>query len=589
MLTNRAMQSKNEVRAGKDDRTVIFPLSSETPYRRYRGDEVLIHTADAVDLSFLNSGTAPLLDSHDRWTGLKAQIGVVLRAWLDEKRLYVEVKFSEKSEADAVYRDVLAGIVSNVSVGYDVTEIEPDEVNNRYFVTKWKPMEASFVPIPADQTVGVGRSATLMEGHMTTETKPKLPAAEMPTDMATRGVEIADASREIHALAASHNKRDLAIDFVDEAVRAGTVPSLAAFRGKLRAELPDDVPLVNRDIGLTKKERSSFRLIRLAAAMDGGLPNAARAAAFEIEACEAAAKTAEGETRGYRLPTDIMDNWELRAAVSVGTTPNVQAVDHLAGRFIDALRNASSVLQMGVTTLSGLEGNIEIPGGDVNTQAAWLAAEDANAPESNPTFRKVSLSVKDVAAYTDVTRRMMQQSTIDIEMYARNQLMRSLAEAIDLAGLSGSGAAGVPRGLKNTVGIGSVAFAAVGATPTWGEIVDLETDVAVANALMGNTGYLGSVSMRGYFKQTLKAAGVAGYIMDSNDSGLNGYRYGASNAVSSADLYFGNWSDLLMGLWGSMDLDRDTAAKFLSGGVRLRGIQSVDFAVARVGSFSLGN
>lgn len=586
-MMNRAAQANNQIRKGDGDRTVIFPLSSETPYRRHRGDEVLIHTADAVDLSFLNGGTAPLLDSHDRWTGLKAQIGVILRAWLEDKRLYVEVKFSEKPEADAVYRDVLAGIVSNVSVGYDVTEIEPDEVNNRYFVMKWKPMEASFVPIPADASVGVGRSATLMEGRMTTETKPKLPAAEMPTDLATRGVEIADASREIHALAATHNKRDLAIDFVDEAVRSGAVPSLAAFRGKLRAELPEDVPLVNRDIGLTKKERSSFRLIRLAAAMDGGLPNAARSAAFEIEACEAAAKTAEGETRGYRLPTDIMDNWELRAAVSAGTTPNVQAVDHLAGRFIDALRNASSVLQMGVTTLSGLEGNIEIPGGDVNTQAAWLAAEDANAAESNPTFRKVSLSVKDVAAYTDVTRRMMQQSTIDIEMYARNQLMRSLAEAIDLAGLSGSGAAGIPRGLKNTVGIGSVLFA--GANPTWGEVVDLETDVAVANALMGNTGYLGPVSMRGYFKQTLKAAGVSGYIMDSNDAGLNGYRYGASNAVDAADLYFGNWSDLLMGLWGSMDLDRDTAAKFLSGGVRLRGIQSVDFAVARVGSFSLGN
>lgn len=586
-MMNRAAQATTQIRKGEGDRTVIFPLSSETPYLRSRGYEILVHTDDSVDLSFLNSGSAPLLDSHDRWTGLKAQIGVIIRAWLEDNRIYVEAKFSEKPEADTVYRDVLAGIVSNVSVGYDVMEIQPDDVNNRYFVTKWKPMEASFVPIPADATVGVGRSATLMEGRMTTETKPKLPAAEMPTDLASRGVEIADASREIHALAAVHNKRDLAIEFVDAAVRAGKIPSLAEFRGTIRKELPEDVPLVNRDIGLTKKERDSFRLIRLAAAMEGSVPNAVRAAAFEMEACEAAAKTAEGETRGYRLPTDIMDNWDLRAAISAGGTPNVQSVDHLSGRFIDSLRNASTVLQMGVTTLSGLEGNIEIPGGDTNTQAAWLAAEDAPAAESNPTFRKVSMSVKDVAAYTDITRRMMQQATIDIEMYARNQLMRSLADAIDLAGLSGSGAAGVPRGLKNTVGIGSVVF--VGANPTWGEIVDLETDVAVANALMGNTGYLGSVSMRGYFKQTLKSAGVSGYIMSSNDDGLNGYRYGASNAVDAADLYFGNWSDLLMGLWGSMDLDRDTAAKFLSGGIRLRGIQSVDFAVARVGSFSLGN
>lgn len=577
-----------EARASADDSDVVsFPLSSEEPYDRSRGKEILVHSEGAVDLSFLNSGSAPLLDSHNRYSGLSAQIGVIRKAWIEKKRIYVEVKFSRKASAQEIKQDVLDGIVRNVSVGYEVHKIEVDTEGESYRVTRWKPYEASFVAIPADPTVGVGRSsATQMEGIMPEQNQMPDPNA----DLANRGAdlgEIATASEEIHALAASHNKRDLAVEFIGKAMRAGKTPSLAAFRGVLRADLPDEVPLVNRDIGLSQKEKKQFRLLNLARVMADGTGAEARACAFEVEACEAAAKTAEGETRGYRLPTDIMDAWNVRAPVAVSSNPNVQDVAHLSNRFIDALRNSSTVLQMGVTVLGGLEGNIEIPGGDTNAAAAWLAAEDANAAETVPTFRKVSMAVKDVAAFTDITRRMMQQSTIDIEMYVRNQLVLAMVEAIDLAGLQGSGAAGIPRGLKNTVGIGSVAF--VGANPTWGEIVDLETDVAVANALMGNTAYLGTVSMRGHFKQTLKAAGVSGYIMNSNTDGLNGYRYGASNAVTTGDLFFGNWSDMLMGMWGSLDLDRDTAAKFLSGGVRMRAIQSVDFGVARVGSFSLGN
>lgn len=571
---------------------------------RWGEAEILVHSAAAVDLSFLNSGTAPLLDSHNRHDGLRAVIGVVIRAWIKDKRLWVEARFSNRAAAQEVYHDVLDGVIQNVSVGYDVTEYVRDENSNppSYRVTKWRPKEASFVAIPADATVGMGRSEIAMESPMDPKTLPLpgqppiTPAVVVtgPTP-AERGAEIADASREINALAATHNQRDLADAFIDEAMRAGSVPSLATFRGKLRAVVPSDTPLVNRDIGLTPTESRSFSLVRLAASMAENATDGDRsAAAFEREACEAAARTAEGATRGFRLPTDIMNAWgnplvagQSRAAMGTGGNPNVQSVDHLSDRFIDNLRRASTVLQMGVTMLSGLDGNVEIPGGDVNATALWLASEDANAAETVPTFRKVTMSIKDVAAYTDLTRRMLLQSTIDIEMYVRAQLTRAMVEAIDIAGLEGSGAAGIPRGLKNTVGIGGVTFAA--ANPTWGEIVDLETDVADANALFGNTGYLGTTNMRGHFKKTLKTAGVGGYIMDSNSDGLNGHRYAASTGVTSGDLYFGNWSDMLMGLWGSLDLDRDTSAKFLAGGVRLRAIQSVDFGVARVGSFSLGN
>lgn len=591
-----------EFTRGADGDTFIFPLSSEEPYRRYDGNEILVHTPAAVDLSFLNSGNAPLLDSHNRHDGLEAQLGVVKRAWLDKKRLYVEVRFSRKEHAQEIMQDVVDGIVKNVSVGYTVKKCDQVDEDGNYRVTLWQPTEASFVSIPADTTVGVGRSATVRNTAMPDPITMPDPAALQ----AARGAEMADAQREIFALAATHNQRELADAHVDEAMRTGQVPSLAAFRGKLRAVVPADKPLVNIDIGLTQRQTERFSVLRLAQSMaDGGSRSDA---AFEQEACRAAAeKDPSSKSRGFVLPAELMNSWSNfeidgvrssnpqvreqlgRAAISTGVQTQVIYTEHLADRFIDNLRNASSILQAGVTVLAGLDGNVEIPGGNANAAGAWLAAEAANAAETVPTFRKITLSVKDVAGYTDITRLMLQQSSIDMEAYTRSQLVTGMMEAIDLAGLSGAGAGGVPQGVKGTAGIGSVAYAGVGAIPTWTEIVAFETALASANALRGNPAYIAPASMRGYLKSTPKIAGFPTFLMESNDAGLNGYRFITSNQVAAADMYFGNWSDLLMGMWGSMSLDRDTSALFLSGGVRLRAIQSVDFGVARVGSFVLGN
>jgi HK97 family phage major capsid protein len=425
---------------------------------------------------------------------------------------------------------------------------------------------------------------------------------------AARGAEIADAQREIFALAATHNERELADTFVDTAMRAGTVPSLAAFRGVLRSKLPADKPLVNRDVGLTTRETQRFSLVNLARSfLDGG-----NVASVERAACQAAAEAdPDGAARGgFLLPPEVLNSWNNfeydgqrmsntntrqevarameRVAIGTGVQTQLIFTEHLADRFIDNLRNASSVLRAGVTILAGLDSNVEIPGGNANITAAWLAAEAANAAETVPTFRKITLSVKDLAGYTDMTRRMMMQSSIDIEAYVRNQLTFSMVEQIDLAGLAGAGSGGVPQGLKGTAGIGSVAYAAVGAAPIWAEIVAFETAVATANALRGNPTWIMPASMRGYLKSTEKAASTGIYLMQSNEAGLNGYPVITSNQCLAADMYFGNFADQLMGMWGSLSLDRDLSALFLSGGVRLRAIQSVDFAVQRVGSFCYG-
>ena len=141
-----------------ENRTLEFSAASSAPVSRYDGAESLSMDRASVDLTRLSSA-APLLLGHDQ----TKQIGVVERAWLEDGKLKIRAKFSRSALGEEIMQDVADGIRQNVSVGYIVnsrettrgTKGQPDS----YTVTQWMPTEVSLVPIPADNSVGVGRSA----------------------------------------------------------------------------------------------------------------------------------------------------------------------------------------------------------------------------------------------------------------------------------------------------------------------------------------------------------------------------------------------------------------------------------------------
>lgn len=619
---NRDANDNITVRAGQEPGTIIFPLSSEEPYSRHYWEhgeleEVLRHDTKSIDLSFINSGHAPLLDSHRAHSGLAFQIGVVRKAWIEKKRLYVEVKFSNREDAQAVYKDVIDGVISNVSVGYEIEKYEIDEDAKTFTATRWKPKEASFVPVPADTTVGVGRSANaVIKGDTTMSTAnantvdntPVLPGvgSDTLTDE-QRAEQLTSDINEITALAEKHNMADIARGYVKGCMERGEPVNLALFRGLVASKLPDGTPLVNNDIGLTEKERQSFSILRLMRSLDD---SGYKGAGFEVEASLAAREKMKrtSEHPGMTLPTDLMNDWgrfEMdgvrydqhkdavreyfsRAAMSTALNPNILTTDHLAERFIDNLRNTSAVLGAGATMLDGLSDNVEIPGGDQNIAAAWLASEDADAAESVPTFRKITLTPKDVAVYTDLTRRMLQQSTIAMEAYVRAQQVEGVRIAVDSAALYGSGAAGVPLGIKNVAGIGAVPYGIGITVPSRDNIIDLRTAIANTNRGRGVT-YLGNSNLVGDLQKTKVDAGSGIFLMGDAADRLVGNPFNESNQVTGANLFAGVWQDLLIGMWDGLQIDRSTERKFLSGGVSFRTIGTFDFGVTRVGSFALGD
>src|SRR5690606_30700059 len=115
----------------------------------------------------------------------------------------------------------------------------------------------------------------------------------------------------------------------------------------------------------------------------------------------------------------------------------------------------------------------------------WVSENTAITSESQQTIGQVTLTPKTVGAYTDFSRRLLLQSSMDVEMFVRADLAATLGQMIQSAAINGAGG-GEPTGLLNTVGIGSVAGGTNGLAPTYDHMVDLETAVSVANADVGN-------------------------------------------------------------------------------------------------------
>lgn len=142
-------------------RTLSF--SSEEPVNRFFGREILDHGEGAVDLRRL-SEIGVLLFNHD----MDKVVGRILRAWVENGRGMAEVEFDTDADAEKIFQKVQAGTLKTTSVRYRVDRWEVVEAgrtssDGRFagpcqIARKWTPVEVSVVSVPADPTVGVGRS-----------------------------------------------------------------------------------------------------------------------------------------------------------------------------------------------------------------------------------------------------------------------------------------------------------------------------------------------------------------------------------------------------------------------------------------------
>ena len=585
-LTFRAV----EVEAtDEDDRRVRMSLSSEEPVERNFGMEVLEHTEEAIDMSRIASGNAPLLKDHD----MTKQIGIVEEAYLDraDRKLRAVVRFGKNPLAREVYDDVKDGVVRNVSIGYVIKNMEQRGNDGTVVVNQWIPYEASIVAVPADNVgAGIGRSANFIEP---TEVKEDIKMTEVNTDEIR--LEAAEAAKreftknaqEITALAVKHNKRDLA----DKAIAEGM--SINEFRGVLLDALPEGKPLEQAAgaVEMNAKETREYSFMKAVR----GLVNGSGLNGLEREVSDEIAKRQGREARGFYAPDSF---WTGKRDLTVGTDSAggfLKPTDHLGDQFIDALRNRLVLNQLGTRFMSGLRGDVAIPKLSAGVSAGFVAENGATA-EVNATFAQVTMSPKSLGAFTDVSRLLMIQSDPSVEQIVRDDLLNAIAQKIEDVAIEGAGS-NEPTGILETTGIGSVAIGTNGGNATWGSVVDLIKEIEQDNAAIGDVNFLTNSKVKSHLAQTAKVSSTDS-VMILNDpwTSLYGYNMAVTNNVPSdltkgtgsglSALIAGDFSQLMVGLFSTSDVLVDPYTGGSSGAVRIRVMQEVDVAVRHAQSFA---
>lgn len=599
-LDYRAMHLDDKA-IDEETRTVRVGVSSEEPVKRQFGMEVMDHTKENMNLEFLNSGRAPLLLDHD----MEKQIGVVESVELDEnaRRLRASVRFGKGEQASEVFNDVVDGIRQNISVGYRVDKkVEREDDPEDYYRVATTPMEISIVSIPADQSnlVGVGRSSSeTLKSTIQIKEKDMSEKIDLDAVRAEAAKSASKNAKEIMTLARKHNKADLGEDAIGRGI------DIAEFRGELLDVIGNDKPLDTpvTVIEQSAKEKRTYSLGRMIQAqVTGDWKNAG----YERELSDEITRRTGKQSQGFYVPdfawrSGVMTTAATGAIAGENVTDQFVPTIQRGDLFIEALRAKQVMANLGVTYLGGLTNRVRMP--KIATGAAAGFVEEAgDVSDQSPTDAGVTLQPRTLGAFATMSRLLMLESIPAIEQIVQDDLLRSIADKIEYYAINGSGSSGQPTGILTDGNVNNLDISAGTdvAALTWADITDLvklvEEDNGVVNA--ATLGFLTNPKVKAKMANTVKVA-TTDSVMLLNDpwNAIYGYKAEFTNNVPSdldpgdggsdaSAMIFGDFSQLMVGLFGAPSIIVDPYSGSKSGDVQISVMQEVDVALRNAISFA---
>lgn len=616
-MNARAVEPGGEADSGP--MTYDISISSESEVSRWFGIEVLSHDARAVDMTRLENGAAVLVDHGGD------QVGVVESARLEGGVLRGTIRFSQNARGQEVERDVRDGIRRNVSVGYFVNEakrIDVREGTDVWQVTRWQPAEVSIVSVPADYTVGVGRSddagarfpVLLEDGVAVEEDEMKKvrnqdgAVIEVHDDDPRQAINVSDnrgaRNAEVVAVCAANG---LGAEAVEEFTREGgewanrSVADVAvevAKRRKTTGNLPPsaealglgDIP--QRDLAGYSYHRAIQQTVR---AMEN--PHNAKFDGVEAEVhrhLEANWPKDMPRRGGFLAP--------MRTRTLTGTigSKGPEVVAQQPGEMIELLRARATVLASGARLLTGLTGPVGFPRMTGAATVSWVPENPASdTAAGSPSLGIALLSPHTMQGVVPFTRQLAMQSSVDIEAWVRDELATGHGLAIDKAALHGKGVNGEPVGLYSAQNVNSKDFSST--FPDIAGLMEMVTAVADNNGDFGTMRWLSSVILAGRLRVTQEFASTSGSTLwqgNLREGTMLGYGATSTTQASkvmsanaetggtSQALLFGNWADLLIGLFGAMEFVVDPYSKKAKNIVEVATFQMGDVLPRHGQSFS---
>ena len=622
----------------KEQNTYEFSFSSTYPVERSFGTEILSHDEGAIDFGRLNGGVAPVLWNHN----MDSVIGIVRNAYLDKekKKGRAVVELSRNAKAQEVKRDIDDGILSSISVGYRILEMEEREIdgNNAFLATRWEPHEVSVVASPAAPDVGISRgliddnTMPSVEKQDIVDSKRVYAAStdaqqpnskkqltmekeqldlEVVRSEATKKAASAERTRirEINAMCSKRGFDDLAEQLINN---GSSVDSCrAAILERIDAKPVETAKPIEEQLSPKEKEQYA-RDYKITSGIRGLLTGdwSNKASGFAREISQQIAKDSQRSNNSQSLfiPYSALAKRATYVTSGATTGGNIVATDLLADDFIEALRNSTVMVGLGVQTLSGLVGDVAIPRRSGVASTGYLSSETAALSQAESTFDQISMTPKTLGTLSKFSRNMLIQATPGIEDLVRTDILDGINVGIDLGILNGSGSSGQPTGIMQTSGIGSVAMGTNGGAITVDALVDLETAMMEDNAAVNadSISYVTNAKVLGAIKK-LKTSGGE-YLVNNNLQAIgrggtplvvNGYPLAMTNQVPSnltkgstsgscSAVVMGDFSQAILGLFGSgieitAGEDSDDFAKNL---VSIKGVVAFDVAVRHAQSFA---
>jgi hypothetical protein len=491
--------------------------------------------------------------------------------------------------------DVIDGIRRGVSTGYEYiserSALQDESTGKDIVRFNWRPFEVSLVAIPADTAAGVGRSkdvatnkgkckncgvyGTLYElidqsGEGTDEwvcedcieeaTPEALEAPEsVESAEAPRGISVAEFNSTIFELKQKRHMNSLA--------RKGL-------------------------LGLTEKDAKSFSIVR--AVRD--VLNTGQPTGFEREMLDEGKRLFPSQVEGQIwIPPDLIVG--LDRSDPLCRDLNVTTASQGGGfvqttvltPIIQLLRNKMVMQRAGIQVLAGLQGNVSIPR-QTGAATAQVVGEQQQLQKSTQAIGQVNMVPHRVGVTTSYSKQLFLQSSVDVETFVRDDMMKVLGIKLDSLVLTGAGGVD-PVGILNTTGIGAVAF---GGEATWAKAIEFETALALGNADLGRMAYVTSPDVRAKWKTIPKvtASTFPIFLWETSlkyldaEGEINGYRAFSTNQIPLSLVGFGNWEDDVLGMWGGMDIIVDPYTSAQAATVNVTINTFADNAVRHAASFA---
>lgn len=656
---------------GSGGLTVDMAFASDTPYERWFGIEILDMAPTSIRLARLNDGDGgPVLYNHD-WNDLrgrhvpgsvKVDADNVLRgqvivpdatqltrdtqALIESKTLskasvgyqihkVIEQTTAKQADGSATVRQreidgaTFERLIKSHSMERDGRSAGGDAAAFRrsldaacgafdraadeepvYRVVDWEPLENSFVTVPADNAMGVGRS----HEQPSAEAAPAAPAAAASAPPAPAGAR--NAGNPVSHPAAPAAPTERKPQMAEAQASAGIAESYASVNAveleKVRRKAIEDTVKAHRldarlgakwieegtplhevasqvldvmeergkskgntaaALGLSVKETQRYSVFKAVRALHYGAkkPEFIRDAAFEIECSNAVGKQLGKDTANLLIPAEVLsrpiDPQVMQRAMA--TSPGSKggyAVDVQNMGFIDILRNRSVSMNMGARVISGLVGNVMFPRQTGKATVTWQAGDGTSVSATDQTLGQLSMTPKTAVAITDVSEQLLRQSSPSAEAFIMADLARDLAiDGVDNAVINGTGGA-QPLGIKNTTGVTTSQDAA---TATYAKILAFPSTAAGVNAIRGNPGFVTNAAGAAVLMQRARFANTDTPLWEGNmmDGVCVGFRGMSSEQLASGNLIFGSWDEVVIGEWGVLELATD------NGGTRFNQVQ----------------